>query len=74
MSRGIPAYESVKQNKGAVGCTQDYSGTESCRPKIPAVFGDKFKNFRGVSQFVFVYSTIFYGILVDKHWFKVPVL
>ena len=74
MSRGIPAHENLNKTKGQLVLHGEYSSMDSCLPKIPAVFGGTLKNILGVSKFVFVYSTISRGILVDEHWFKVPVL
>jgi hypothetical protein len=48
----------------------DYSSIANCRAKIPAIFRGIFGIFRGISKFVFIYSTISRGTLVGKHWHR----
>jgi hypothetical protein len=45
----------------------DYSSTATCRAKIPAIFRGIFGFFRGISKFLFIYSTISRQSLVGKH-------
>jgi hypothetical protein len=40
---------------------EDYSSIANCRTKIPAIFRGIFGIFRGISIFLFIYSTISRG-------------
>jgi hypothetical protein len=45
----------------------DYLSIANCRAKVFAIFRGMIENFRGISAFLFIYSTISRGTLVGKH-------
>jgi hypothetical protein len=56
----------------------DYSSIAHCQSKIPAIFQRIFHIFRGISKFMYIYSTIYRelhktpcGTQVEKHGTKV---
>jgi len=69
-----PFYDNEHKTERKLVAHGDYCSIANCRTKLSAIFRGTFGIFRDISEYLFLYSTLYRGTLVGKRRVKTSII